>query len=75
MAVIARVNEERLNVTPEAIAKRVRTFRARKLSWCPPHLRDEYIRLMVNKHIPAAQAREIILAQWDADLARRKHAA
>lgn len=61
--------------TPEVIAKRGRTFTSRRLSWCPPHLRDEYRRLLLHKKIPAAEAREIILAQWDAELERRKVAA
>lgn len=40
----------------------------------PPHLRDEYKALIRSKLIPAAQAREIILGQWKADIARRNSA-
>ncbi|WP_125997852.1 hypothetical protein [Sphingobium yanoikuyae] len=61
--------------TPEAIAKRARTFTARRLSWCPPHLRREYIRLMTNKHLPASEAREVILNQWRTEMQRRNNAA
>jgi len=60
---------------PDVIARRVATFRSRKLGWCPPHLRDEYIHIMKNKHLSAERAREIILAQWDAELSRRQRAA
>jgi hypothetical protein len=41
-----------------------------KLADIPPHLRDEYRRLNCIKHIPAAEAKAIILAQHDAEMAR-----
>lgn len=55
--------------TPEAQAKRSASCTATKLAWCPPHLRADYRRLVRTKHIPAAEAREIILAQEQAEIA------
>ena len=37
------------------------------LGWCPPHLRDEYRRLLHKKHIPAAEARKMIETQIASD--------
>jgi len=47
---------------PNVIARRGRTFSERRMAWCPPHLRDEYFRLMKNKHLPALEARKVIEA-------------
>lgn len=55
--------------TPEAVAKRSASCTATKLAWCPPHLREDYRRLIRTKHIRAAEAREIILAQEQAEIA------
>jgi hypothetical protein len=55
--------------TPEAVAKRSASCTATKLAWCPPHLREDYRRLIRTKHIRAAEAREIILAQEAAEVA------
>lgn len=55
--------------TAEAQAKRSASCIATKLSWCPPHLREDYRRLIRTKHIRAAEAREIILAQEQAEIA------
>lgn len=56
---------------PEASAKAGRTYSARMLGWCPPHLRAEYRRLVIRGHFKAAEAREIILNQYDAELKRK----
>lgn len=55
--------------TPEAQAKRSASCTATKLAWCPPHLRESYRHLIYSKKIPAAEAREIILAQEQAEIA------
>lgn len=55
--------------TPEANAKRAASAAATKLAWCPPHLREDYRALIYNKKIPAAEAREIILAQEASEVA------
>jgi len=62
---------------PESIAKRAAAGAATKLSWCPPHLREQYRDLLYRKRIPAAEAREMILAQEAAQIAalRRRMAA
>src|SRR6478736_9150817 len=74
-ALLAKINADGRSVTPEVIAKRSATYSARRLGWCPSHLRDEYRRLVRSQHLKAAEAREIILRQWDAELARRAKAA
>lgn len=56
--------------TPEARARRRQSMSDRKLSWCPPELRDEYRRLRRKKNLPASEAREIVLAQHERDMAR-----
>lgn len=43
---------------------------ATKLAWCPPHLRSLYRDLSQGKRMKAAEAREIVLAQHEVDLAR-----
>lgn len=40
----------------------------------PPHLRDEYRSLIRSKLLKAAEAKEIILGQYRADIARRNAA-
>jgi hypothetical protein len=57
---------------PEARAKAGRTLSARRLAWCPGHLRADYLHLVNVKHIKAAEAREIILAQEAAEIARMR---
>jgi hypothetical protein len=60
---------------PEVRKKHGRTFTARRLSWCPPHLRDMYRDLMINQHHTAAEARRIVLEHYDTELTRRQNAA
>lgn len=68
---ITAVNEAGLNATPDVIERRARTQSARRLSWCPPYLRPLHL-AQLNKHMSAAESREIVLAQYDADLRRRR---
>lgn len=72
---LAAMKASRRQSEPDVIARRVATRRERKLGWCPLHLRDEYLRVMRAGRFPAAEARAIILAQFDADLRRRSTAA
>jgi hypothetical protein len=55
--------------SPESIAKRAASSVSTKLAWCPPRLREQYRHLLYVKRIPAAEARAMILAQQDADIA------
>lgn len=55
--------------TAEANAKRSASATASKLAWCPPHLRQDYRRLIYSKKLSAAEARQIILAQDAAEVA------
>jgi hypothetical protein len=62
--------------TPESVAKRVaaipiaaKKLSDRKLSWCPPEKRDHYRWLVRYRHVKAADAREIVLAEVRAELA------
>lgn len=41
-----------------------------RLSWCPRELRDEYRRLIRSSRIPAVEAKEMILAQHERDMAK-----
>lgn len=59
----------RASLTPEAMERRARAASATKLAWCPPELRDEYRRLIYSKRLPSAEAREIVLAQHERDMA------
>lgn len=70
----AIMNATRRQLTPDELALAGKRQSARKLSWCPPVMRDAYRQLTRSKRIPAAQAREIILGQWKADIARRNSA-
>ena len=74
-AACAVMNASGRKSDPDVIARRSRTFSSRRLSWCPPHLRREYIRLMTHKHLKAIEAKEVIMDQWRAELARRANAA
>src|SRR5690606_11313927 len=56
--------------TPETRARIAATQRARKMAWCPPHLRDEARRLNQKQKIPAAEVRKIILEQHEAEMRR-----
>ncbi|WP_176168065.1 helix-turn-helix domain-containing protein [Novosphingobium mathurense] len=47
-----------------------RSIRERRLSWCPPHLREEYMWLMRSQRVPAAEARVMIEEQNELELAR-----
>ncbi len=62
------------NVTPDSHAKSGRTLSARRMAWCPPELRDQYRWLTATKKMKAAEAREIIIAQHEKNMAefRRK---
>jgi hypothetical protein len=60
--------------SPEHIARRAAAISNARMAWCPQHLRDEHKRLVRVKKVPAAQAREIILNQWQAEMARRNAA-
>lgn len=55
---------------PESRAKAGQRGSATKLAWCPRHLREEYRYLVHTKRLKAAAAREIILAQHEADMQR-----
>lgn len=59
---------------PEVLAKRARTISEQRMAWCPPELRDEYRYLVRIKGLRHPQAREIILAQHEKNMAefRRK---
>lgn len=63
---------------PEALAKwqksGVIAARERHLGWCPHELRNDYRDLRVKKGLSATEAREIILAQHEKNMAafRRK---
>lgn len=62
------MNATRRTLTAEQRAIAGRKQSARKLSWCPPALRDEYRRLVRRKRIPAAEAKRIILDQFKRQL-------
>lgn len=52
-------------------AKRIgQTLSNTRLSWCPPHLRADYLNLVNNKKFRAAEARELIEQQHEIELAR-----
>lgn len=54
----------------EARQRMAASISARRLAWCPPELRDDY-RLLTNvKGLKAAEAREMILEQHEAEMAR-----
>ena len=63
----SRANLAKAN-TPEGIAARREIVRTQRLGWCPPHRRDEYIRLA--RRMPAAEARRIILDDEQAQARR-----
>lgn len=78
MAVVARINR---NWEKSTYENRLKWQRAgvlasaeKRLGWCPHELRDEYRRLVDAKNFPPAEAREIILAQHEKNMAdfRRK---
>lgn len=48
--------------SPEAQLKKGASCTAKKLGWCPPHLRDAY-RALLRKHFTAAEARQLIEAE------------
>lgn len=54
----------------EARAKQGRTCSERRLAWCPPELRKDYLHLLRAKRMKKEEAREIILAQHEADIRR-----
>lgn len=61
-------------ITPEHRAKGAKRLSEQRLAWCPRELREEYRRLVYTKKVKAAEAREIILAQHEKNMAafRRK---
>lgn len=62
-------------ITPESRKIAGERSRATRLAWCPPELRDEYVRLIRSCRMNAAEARGIILRQHEADMARFRHRA
>lgn len=58
---LAKMIATKACATPDAIRKRVASYQSRKMAWCPPRLRSEYFRLMKNQHLPAAEAKRIML--------------
>lgn len=56
--------------TPETYAKIAATQRAASLAWCPPHLREDYRRMMRCQRFKAAEARSLILEQHEAEMRR-----
>lgn len=56
--------------TAEARAKAGRSLTARRLAWCPPELRSDYLELLYKHHIKAAEARRMIEAQHELHMAR-----
>jgi chromosomal replication initiation ATPase DnaA len=56
--------------TPETRAKIAATQRAKKMAWCPPHLRAEARRLSQSLKLPHAEVRRIILEHHEAELRR-----
>lgn len=56
--------------TPEDFAKAGRARTETTIGWCPPELRDEYRRLVKVKHMTSAEARAVIMAQHERDMAR-----
>ena len=71
-----RWNRERLwekgtaaRCKPEVAKRAGRPLSARRLAWCPPHLRQAYRDLINVKRIKAAEARRMILEQDAAEVA------
>lgn len=54
---------------PEVAKRAGRTLSARRLAWCPPHLRQAYLDLINVKRIKAAEARRMIEDQVAAEIA------
>ncbi|MAO03592.1 MAG: hypothetical protein CL804_03555 [Citromicrobium sp.] len=50
---------------PEVRARAGRTLSERRLAWCAPHLRAEYLELVCDRGVPAAEAK-IIIARKEA---------
>lgn len=57
------------SLAPEVRARAARTHSERRMAWCPRELREDYRRLVYSKKLRAAEAREIILAQHEKDMA------
>lgn len=55
---------------PEARKKAAIATRNTRLAWCPPHLREDYLRLIYSNREKAADAKRIILEQHEAELRR-----
>lgn len=56
-------------ITPEVLARRGQTISAARMAWCPVELRDEYKRLMRVYNYRAGEARAMILAQHERNMA------
>lgn len=54
--------------SPECLKRIGRSRTETLLAWCPRELRDEYRRLL-RKRVKAAEAKEMILAQHEKDMA------
>jgi len=55
--------------TPESYQLAADRAADTKLAWCPPEYRDEYRRLKDSKRLRAHEAKSIILAQHEKDMA------
>lgn len=60
-------------ITAEHRAKAGRKASRTKLSWCPPELIGEYRHIRRNRGLTAAEAKEVILNQHEADLQRLRN--
>lgn len=54
--------------TPENRRLAAQSWTERRLGWCPPELRDHYRELLTRRHVPAAEAKEMILAQHEKNM-------
>src|SRR5690606_3617104 len=54
--------------TPEARKKAGKSLTARRLAWCPPELRDDYLHLVRRCHYRKEEARRIILEQHEKNM-------
>lgn len=54
---------------PEVLARRARTISEMRMAWCPKELREEYKYLTRIKSLRHAEAKRIILAQHEKNMA------
>lgn len=67
---LSRVAVDAMPAGSEARKKQAKAISERKLAWCPPELRAEYMHLLKSKRIKAAEAKPIILEMHEANLRR-----